>query len=312
MSITQSFLNERSAKLYISRENDLEKRSVIAWSLTRELLGNSVSLNKRHIPWYASYLYQVGDMGSNLNDGLRLGTITRFLHESYATFISYFKESSPVNHDVVVFRGISSKDIPQLAVNDLFDDKAFNSVSLDPKQAAYFGDALFIIRLTGQRDKLLYIGGHKDFYAETYECLLPCGTQYKVVEILTLDVIGSKTCYVVETVESTVPSHPIINNSRDDEYVRMTTPFVTILQNNEDRNRFEQTAVVDADNFYWYLSDIGHSYTNDILYKEILEAADDETIIIIKTMYLYRRFCKGNLYGMSTLVYDKVANSFLH
>ena len=252
-------------------------------------------------------------MGSNLNDGLRLGTITRFLHESYATFISYFKESSPVDHDVIVFRGIPSKDISQFALNDLFDNKAFNSMSLDHKQAAYFGDVLFIIRLTGQRDKLLYIGGHKNFYAETYECLLPCGTQYKVVEILTLDVIDQTICYVVETVESTVPSHSIIiNNSRDDEYVRMTTPFVTILENNEGRNRFEQTAVVDADNFYWYLSNIGHSYTNDILYKEILEAANDESRIIIKTMYLYRRFCKGKLYGMSTLVYDKLANSFLH
>lgn len=128
----------------------------------------------------ACVLYQIGDLGSPLNDALRQGKLTQTLDDMYQDFMSAFSLMQPLGKELIVFRGIPKEDIPKINVGDIISDPAFNSVTLHPPTARYFGDVIFIMSLRSE-DKLIPLQDKKYFFPDVYECILPPHMQYLVV-----------------------------------------------------------------------------------------------------------------------------------
>ena len=184
---------------------------------------------------------------------------------------------------MIVFRGVLEKDLK--ASGDIIQDNGFNSVSLDPLISEYFGDVILIIKLKSI-DKLIYINGHDDLYPDTFECILPSGKRYKIVEQLQIQVVrySDKTkykCYLCESldiIDFSIDINPIF----DSDYYNLIFPLMKILKNNE--NKENQTIIVyefkKYKNYVKYLYGLGDFNQNDKLYKEIINKKDVDSVII--------------------------------
>lgn len=148
-----------------------------------------VDHQKNLIPMETCYLYQSGYLGSPLNQCLRRGVLTSTLHNMYLDMMQCFNVLPPLGRQLTLFRCIPQKDIPRYQVGDVVVDPAFNSASLKRNVCTYFGDVIFKIQL-GHDDKLIALTGHQWFLEDVYECILPCGMQYKVTSIEHVDING--------------------------------------------------------------------------------------------------------------------------
>lgn len=291
----QSLIDKRIMDLSLYKSTDS-----LAYEVTKSILGPSIEFNKKFIPFHEAYMYQVMDLGSQMNKSLRKNSMTPFIYNIYEIFCTWFDRSNSLDKSAIVFRGIPSECLGVVQIGDILYDAAFNSVSLDPRQAIFFGNALLLIKLK-QGDKLVYINGCDNFYSDVFECVLPAGTSYKVVEILTIDIHGLKTCYVVEIIDTTLPIPQI--NDMDKHYTLFIEPVIAALRQNETLQLCDQIALVAEDNIYWYLHEVGHPEDYDKLYQEIVNHT--KFCSIIETVYLYLRFLdgkKGSLHARKDLL----------
>lgn len=174
-----------------------------ALQLASELLGPSIATSK--VGW-AAYLYQVCKLGSPMNAGLRAGALPGLLSKMAAELASQLGGASPLGRTVTVFRGVDH--LKGVKVGDVIRDGAFNSVSLDPTVAEFFGRQVLAIKLRPE-DRLLYLNG-PDFFPDTFECLLGPGTAYRVLSVSSH---GRVDLYEMETLPA-----PLTHWSTDVEF----------------------------------------------------------------------------------------------
>ena len=301
----QNFINERV--IYLS-SNLVKDTYVSAFNIAQIITGPSLATNKKYISLDDIYMYQVMDIGSPLNKALRKGKITQFLYSFYKRLCRTFDNCVGLDQSVTVFRGIPTKDLGDLQIGDVISDPAFNSVSLDPNTAKYFGDSLLIIKLK-YGNKIIYAGGHDDLYYDIFEFILPSGTTYKIFDKMYLNILGSRTCcYVVEII-GTINGDLIVDTTFDKKYVELMSPMIQCLEDNEKKERVDQTAVIEEGNFYWFVHEIGCFRNFDSLYKDILKRSAKDDKLIIQSTYLYVR-STAEVLNLSLSTFDEVKKNY--
>lgn len=212
-------------------DNNLRER-------VRNLLGYHGTQSSLLLPQHqlAAYLYQVADLGTPLNRGLRKGRTTGALHLIYEEITRALDSSPPLEKEVTVYRGIPKEDIPALKEGDVFSDRALNSVSFSPKVARSFGSSLFAIRMK-RGDRLVYLD-HPEvkFYEDTCEAILPAGMKYKVERV-------DGDVYEVTTQGRQEENEIYVDHAFDVEFLRAVDRIKAILGGNAERGFTEQRAV---------------------------------------------------------------------
>ena len=164
----------------------------LADNYVESILGTQyMERNKTVLPPIFSTLYQEYSAAYLLNASLRRGRISPFISELSQDLANAIQNHCSLNTNLVVFRGIPLSAFHPLTIRD----PAFNSVSLDPNMALYFGDCLLIIHLN-KDDKMLYLNNNPN-YADVFEFLLPPNREYSVISWMDAN-IGDKAVRLVE------------------------------------------------------------------------------------------------------------------
>jgi hypothetical protein len=217
-------------------------------------------LNKQHFPTDALYLYQVGFLGSPINQCLRKGIITQTLYDIYIQLMNAFENITTLKRTITVYRGIPSNDVPVLNVGDIFTDAAFTSVTLTPDITTSFGDILFILLLR-KEDKLVYLSGDR-FYSDVFECVLPAGMRYKIIDI-------KNSTYIVESIGPRSVTFPMIDYLFDTSFLNIIVPINLILKENKFKPKTDHIALIFlCDSIEVFMTDI-EEYGNKINMKYV-------------------------------------------
>lgn len=211
-----------------------------------------INAQKNIIPVETCYLYQSGYLGSPLNQGLRKGVLTKTLERMYLDMMQCFDQLPCLDKEIVVYRCIPSGDIPQLHVGDILTDKAFNSVSLKPK--TYFGDVILRIQLGCQdedqrfpvifrKPKLIALTQHPFFIEDVYECILPCGMQYKVTSIENVVIDGKTYMMYNVTCIGYCESGYRLDNLFDVAFEELGNNILAHISGNTGKSRLSHNAV---------------------------------------------------------------------
>lgn len=234
----------------------------------------------------STYLYQVGYLGSPINRGLRQGSLPEFLYKIYEELNNLLDKQLPINDEnIVVFRGIPRENIGNPRVGDIVYDPAFNSVSLKPKKALYFGNVLLMIKLN-RTDKLLYLAGDK-YYNDVHECILSPGMNYIVTDHQEIK-IGQQDITLVSVDSLGCRARKVSISRFDDDYYHITSPILNILEENQYKLRSERQAIVyykkgkEGDKYV-----MGYATTFDDLQIPTISVQQELDDPILKLGYLY-------------------------
>ena len=261
---------------------------------------NYINHQKNLIPLETAYLYQSGYLGSPLNQSLRNGVLTSTLHNMYLDLISCFNRLPSLETEVVVFRCIPMKDIPNYEIGDVISDPAFDSVSLKRDACTYFGDVLFTIHL-GRNDKLIALTQHQWFLEDIYECILPPGMQYKVTSKENVMIKGNSI--PMYTVVSIGHKEPIfeIDMDFDDTFHQLGKSILDDIDGNIGKSRLNHKAILvvvkqeDASILYYYFTN-EYELTSHVNLDNLCEEKKNSPIF--RLIYLYTDLLDGKVISL--------------
>jgi hypothetical protein len=270
--------------------NGRNDTDAIARQKAREIIGSSIDYNRHVLELIWLYLYQVGDIGSLINKGLRRLYLTTFLHHMYLQFIDMFKKLLPVGKEIIIFRGVPSRELKGYHVGDIISDRAFNSTSLDPRVAEFFNDHILVITLR-PTDTLLYINGSEYLFPDTFECILPPGTQYRINAIQP-SVIDHRpvTLYSVETIGTISIPLITIDPTFDSMFNDLISTLSQAIRSNLERPIEEWISILySTNNDTWMESQLppGVPEIDAPFFNNFIDTVDSITRTIIDHTDLY-------------------------
>ena len=309
-------LDQYSAFLKDKRKNDLEAQKAAI-----SLIGSSIVDNAKWLPFMYMYLYQVGNLGSMMNTGLRTGKLTRCLYQMYFELMTYFKHCQPIGQNVTLFRGIPKTDLPKINIGDIITESAFMSTSLDPNVSLFFGDQIFMIQLRLE-DKLLYINGSDAFFPDTFECILPPGTSYRVVDIYSSQIDNQDvTIYSVQSLgcisSNKWNSIPIsIDDIWDRKYASMIETITAGLKDNFDEvgnlckinTSLVYYGEIDGELSHWSYGCIpnGIPESREKFFIQFMKTADPTTLTVLTTVDLYIQMLKKQIKALYIVPHSQI------
>lgn len=242
-----------------------------------------ISKNKAFISLSATYLYQVGFLGSPINQGLRKELLPQLLYQICNDLIISFNKHIPVDKDCIVYRGLPLKCVKCDKIGDIINDKAFNSVTISKKTASMFGDCILIIKLKSG-DKMMYI----DFYNDIHEFILYPGMRYLVTGLskcnnTNITFINVESLGVEKYLDSPLAQ---INFDFDRNFMDLMAPVKEIFLSNGNKQKCDQTALLIynrnsngfitgfATSFRDYNQQIDHRYINEDYNQSIIESVN--------------------------------------
>ena len=299
----------------------------LALECARGIIGPSVDLNASS-PRIYPYLYQVCKLGSLMNKGLRNDGVpskqrlSSFLYQIYTSMMYTMSQLSPINREVVVFRGIPAQDLPVYHVGDIITDLAFNSTSLDPTVAEFFGDCILVIRLRPE-DKLWYINGSTHFFPDTFECILSPGMCYQIVSIQS-GYISKRpvTFYIVDSLGPVEASPMNIDIDFDVSFCHLMKSLVGPMGQNMHTSSKDWTCMLyygEKESWVEIQLPLGITMIDESFFVDFMRSIDERASMIleytdlyirlfdreIKAIYLVPR-AKVQLVGTDTLPPDQV------
>nr|QBK89790.1 MAG: hypothetical protein LCPAC101_00730 [Pithovirus LCPAC101] len=299
----QNLINDRIKIL-----SKFGKTDALAYVGAKSIIGDSLSTNKKYIPLHELYMYQVMDIGSIINKGLRQNRLSLFLYNIYNNMINSLSKHNCIGKNITVFRGIPNVDIQNVKIGDIISDKAFNSVSLNPGVSTFFGNILLIIHLR-KNDKLMFVNGHDNLYSDIFECILPCEMKYKIISKHNFIIHNKETkCFILDSLGHTLKNKIInIDLNFDILYIKNIVQHVKLLKGNMDKPissqiilSYKLTLNNSSDiNCVKRIHEIGHFDDHHELYINIM-SKKNYTHNIIKSLILYLGLFSGTISCIQT------------